>query len=199
LPDKPPPLFAAALSAGTARWAGGWADGLITVSQPRDKLRELIQAFREGGGEGKPVRLQVKLSWAPDEAAARDGALEQWRTNIFDGSVAADLRTPAQFEAAAKFVHETRMLSLYRCRIGRQRPYPAAVSNIRQDHWMGYYIVRAPGQGGEGGEEGGVRAASQEALELRVTRVVGEGMHEDLDLTNYTQQPTSFRLSFELD
>ncbi|WP_140908408.1 amylo-alpha-1,6-glucosidase [Cognatiluteimonas lumbrici] len=102
-------------------------------------------------------------------------------------------------EEQGLFVHETRMLSLYRCRIGRQRPYPAAVSNIRQDHWMGYYIVRAPGQGGEGGEEGGVRAASQEALELRVTRVVGEGMHEDLDLTNYTQQPTSFRLSFELD
>lgn len=104
LPATPPPLFAAALSPETARWAGGWADGLITVTQPRDKLRELIHAFREGGGEGKPVRLQVKLSWAPDEAAARDGALEQWRTNIFDGSVAADLRTPAQFEAAAKFV-----------------------------------------------------------------------------------------------
>ena len=42
------------------------------------------------------------------------------------------------------FVHETRMLSLYRCRIGRQRPFPVALSSIRQDHWMGYYIVRAP-------------------------------------------------------
>src|SRR5690606_26724846 len=34
LPATPPPLFAAALSPETARWAGGWADGLITVTQP---------------------------------------------------------------------------------------------------------------------------------------------------------------------
>ena len=104
LPATPPLLFAAALSPETARWAGGWADGLITISQPRDKLRAVIDAFREGGGEGKPVRLQVKLSWAADEAEARDGALEQWRTNIFESTVSEDLRTPGQFEAAAKFV-----------------------------------------------------------------------------------------------
>jgi probable non-F420 flavinoid oxidoreductase len=104
LPATPPQLFAAALSPETARWAGGWADGLITISQPRDKLRKVIDAFREGGGEGKPVRLQVKLSWAKDESAARQGAFEQWRTNVFESTVSEDLRTPEQFEAAAKFV-----------------------------------------------------------------------------------------------
>jgi len=104
LPDAPPLLFAAALSPETARWAGDWADGLITISQPRDKLREVIGAFREGGGEGKPVRLQVKLSWAVDASEAREGALAQWRTNVFESTVSEDLRTPGQFEAAAKFV-----------------------------------------------------------------------------------------------
>ena len=104
LPPKPLPVIAAALSPGTARWAGEWADGLITVSQPRGKLQQVIDAFREGGGAGKPVHLQVKLSWAADEADARQGAFEQWRTNIFESTVSEDLRTPEQFEAAAAFV-----------------------------------------------------------------------------------------------
>ena len=104
LPPQPLPVIAAALSPATARWAGEWADGLITISQPRDKLREVIDAFREGGGAGKPVHLQVKLSWAATAADARDGAFEQWRTNIFKSTVSEDLRTPAQFEAAAEFV-----------------------------------------------------------------------------------------------
>ncbi len=104
LPPRPLPVIAAALSPETARWAGNWADGLITISQPREKLRAVLDAFREGGGEGKPVHLQVKLSWAVTEAAAREGALEQWRTNLFESTVSEDLRTPEQFEAAAKFV-----------------------------------------------------------------------------------------------
>ena len=35
LPATPPPLVGAALSEETARWCGGWADGLITVRVPR--------------------------------------------------------------------------------------------------------------------------------------------------------------------
>lgn len=104
LPPRPLPVIAAALSPETARWAGDWADGLITISQPRDKLRAVLDAFREGGGEGKPVHLQVKLSWADTEEAAREGTLEQWRTNLFESTVSEDLRTPEQFEAATKFV-----------------------------------------------------------------------------------------------
>ena len=101
-------------------------------------------------------------------------------------------------EEQGLFVHETRMLSLYRCRIGRQRPFPVALSSIRQDRWMGYYIACVPALR-EGSGEGDVREAAQQALELRITRVVGEGLHEDLDITNYTQAPASFRLTFEVD
>jgi G6PDH family F420-dependent oxidoreductase len=54
---QPPPLFAAAVSASTARWAGEWADGLVTVNQPLPTLRAVGDAFRAGGGDGKPVRL----------------------------------------------------------------------------------------------------------------------------------------------
>jgi len=96
------------------------------------------------------------------------------------------------------FVHETRMLSLYRCRIGRKKPFPVALSSIRQDHWMGYYIACAPALR-EGQGEGDVREAAQQALELKITRVVGEGLHEDIDVTNHTQEKVAFRLTFEVD
>ena len=104
LPATPVPLIGAALSPETAGWCGGWADGLITVHMPPEKLRAVIDAFRAGGGEGKPVTVQVKVAWAPTEDEALAGAHEQWRTNVFDSVLMADLETVAQFEAAAVHV-----------------------------------------------------------------------------------------------
>jgi probable non-F420 flavinoid oxidoreductase len=104
LPSSPPQLIGAALSEATAAWCGGWADGLITVHMPPHRLRRVIDAFRSGGGEGKPVRVQVKVAWAPTEDEALAGAYEQWRTNVFDSVLMADLETVEQFEAAAVHV-----------------------------------------------------------------------------------------------
>jgi probable non-F420 flavinoid oxidoreductase len=104
LPPTAPALFGAALSVETARWCGGWADGLITVHQAPDKLRAVIDAFREGGGAGKTVRVQAKVSWAPTEEEALAAAYDQWRTNVFESRVMADLEEVAHFEAAAAYV-----------------------------------------------------------------------------------------------
>ena len=102
LPDQAPPLFGTAVSAETARWVGGWADGLATIHQPRETLEQVVAAFREGGGEGKPVVLQVHLSWAPDEDEALRVAHDQWRTNVFSPPVPWDLELPAHFDEAAR-------------------------------------------------------------------------------------------------
>jgi probable non-F420 flavinoid oxidoreductase len=104
LPAEVPDLLGAALSVETARWCGSWADGLITVARPPAELRRLIDAFREGGGEGRPVRVQVKVAWAPTDEEALAGAYDQWRTNIFDPTLMADLERVDQFEAAAAHV-----------------------------------------------------------------------------------------------
>ena len=56
LPAEPPPLLATAVSVETAAFAGEWADGLITINQPREHLERMLAAPREHGGEGKPVR-----------------------------------------------------------------------------------------------------------------------------------------------
>jgi probable non-F420 flavinoid oxidoreductase len=104
MPSGHVPLIGAALSEETARWCGGWADGLITVHMPPDRLRPVLDAFREGGGEGKPIRVQVKVAWAPTEDEALAQAHEQWRTNVFPSPLMADLETVEQFELAATHV-----------------------------------------------------------------------------------------------
>lgn len=105
LPSTLPKIYGAALSAETARWMGEWADGLITVRSSPEKTREIIAAFREGGGEGKPVILQFQLSWAAGtrEQAVKDG-WDQWRCCALDADQLADLATPEQFDEATAAV-----------------------------------------------------------------------------------------------
>ena len=103
-PERPPLLVGAAVSPETAAWVGGWADGLITVAGgPVERLRRVVDAFRAGGGAGKPVLAQAKVAWGSDEAATRAEALDQWGTNLFEGDVPWELRTPQQFAQAAAF------------------------------------------------------------------------------------------------
>ena len=103
-PAEPIRVFIAAVTPATAKWGAAWADGLLTVSQSEDTLRSVIDAFRGGGGDGKPMILQAKVAWDRDDATALRRAHEQWRANIFASDVLATLETPAQFEAAAAFV-----------------------------------------------------------------------------------------------
>lgn len=103
-PTTPPLVFGAALSEQTAEWFGGWVDGLITANAPPEKLKRLMDAFRRGGGEGKPLALQIKLSYAKTDPEALAGAHEQWRSVVFDSSVLAELRMPAEFDAAARLI-----------------------------------------------------------------------------------------------
>jgi coenzyme F420-dependent glucose-6-phosphate dehydrogenase len=97
--ERSPALFAAAVSPKTARWAGAWADGLITVNTPLDQVREVAEAFGEGGGAGKPVRLQYHLSWAPTSAEALANAHDQWRNAALPYRLAWDLKLPEEIDA----------------------------------------------------------------------------------------------------
>ena len=103
-PSKPIQVFIAAVTPATAEWAGEWSDGLLTVSQPKETLRKVMDAYRRGGGEGKPMMVQVKVAWDKDDATALRHAHEQWRGNIFSSDVLAMLSMPDQFEAAGEFV-----------------------------------------------------------------------------------------------
>lgn len=103
-PQQPTLLLGAAVTETTAEFAGRWADGLLTVSAKPDQLAKVIAAFRRGGGREKPVYVKVGLSWAPDEDQALQQAYEQWRFNILGGEVNWDLRRPADFVQASRYV-----------------------------------------------------------------------------------------------
>jgi probable non-F420 flavinoid oxidoreductase len=100
-PASPPKLIGAALTPQTAHWVAGWADGLITVNQPGDAVREVVDAFRDGGGASKPMYLQVHLSYAASDEEAREAAFDQWRPNAVGGPALTDLRSPEAFDAMA--------------------------------------------------------------------------------------------------
>lgn len=104
LPRRETRLVGGAVSEATAEWLGGWADGLLTVGRGPESVRKVVEAFRRGGGDGKPIYFKMDLCWARSEEEALRQAHEQWRFNILGGSVNWDLRTPAEFEAAARFV-----------------------------------------------------------------------------------------------
>ncbi len=114
LPDKQPTLLCAAVSEETARWAAPWADGIMTTHKPRKEQEKFIKTFRENGGAGKPIYLKVQLSYAKTMEEATEGAYDQWRTNIFQGSVLGDLPTVAHFDAAASLVKPEQMKEFVR-------------------------------------------------------------------------------------
>jgi coenzyme F420-dependent glucose-6-phosphate dehydrogenase len=99
-PDRPPLLFGAALTVETAEWVGSWADGLIAVAGETDQLRPLVEAFRRGGGQGKPMHLQAATSWAPSEREALAAAARNWPVAAVDMKQNQDLATPREFDRA---------------------------------------------------------------------------------------------------
>jgi coenzyme F420-dependent glucose-6-phosphate dehydrogenase len=103
-PERPPMVVSAALSPETAEWAGAWADGLITVVGEPAAMRGILDAFRRGGGEGKPVFLQAQLSFASSEEKALEAAWHQWRSVLYPSPVLATLRMPAEFDAVGQTV-----------------------------------------------------------------------------------------------
>jgi len=97
LPPVPPALIGAAVSTETARECAEWADGLITVDQPRDALRAVIDAYRDAGGRG-PTAVQVHLSWAPTDEEALAIAHDQWRQSLVPAHIAWELDSPEAFD-----------------------------------------------------------------------------------------------------
>ncbi|MFC7534464.1 TIGR03885 family FMN-dependent LLM class oxidoreductase [Actinoplanes sp. GCM10030250] len=102
-PETPPPLIGAAVSPATAAWCAEWADGLVTVNAPEERLREMISAYRGAGGRG-PICLQVHLSWAESTEEAKRIAHDQWRGNIFPPPVCWDLATAEEFDVVSEQV-----------------------------------------------------------------------------------------------
>jgi coenzyme F420-dependent glucose-6-phosphate dehydrogenase len=104
-PTQLPLLLCAAISRETSQWAATWADGLLTTADNDiTTLTEKINAFRNNGGNDKPVYLQFAFSYARSKQDAIDGAYDQWRSNILPREKLADLHTVEEFDEAGGHV-----------------------------------------------------------------------------------------------
>lgn len=112
LPKSPPPLLGAAITEESAERVGEWADGLLTVQANPEKVARVVEAFRRGGGRGKPLKMQVSLNWDRTEDLALRGAFDQWRYNAIGGDVNWELRSPEDFDTATRHIQPE---SLHRC------------------------------------------------------------------------------------
>ncbi len=144
LPEKPPNLFAAALTPDTARRSARWADGLATINQPFEKLKAVVDAFRSGGGDGKEIHLQVHLSFAATVEDANRNALDQWRTNALPGLVAPELSSPAMFDAAVQHLTLEDLASsvLISADVERHRDWIDAFSTLGIDRILLHNVGR---------------------------------------------------------
>jgi len=103
VPAVRPRLIGPAVSVASAGRVAAWADGLVTINQPVEVLRDIVSAYRDAGGRG-PLSLQVHLSWAPTREAADAIAFDQWRSNVFTEPVNWDTETPEGFDVMAEHV-----------------------------------------------------------------------------------------------
>ena len=109
MPDEPPPIFIATAGPITAKKTGMYADGLITVGAPEEKIEMIFEKCREGAREaGKdPARFrfigQLHLSWAPTDEVALTNAMVEWPNGGMKFPK-QDIKSPLDFEQMAKLV-----------------------------------------------------------------------------------------------
>jgi len=101
--DPVPELVGPAVSVESAARVAAWADGLVTVNQPVETLRQIVDAYRGAGGKG-PLALQVHLSWAATDEEALAIAHEQWGGNVFGPPISWDVETAEAFDVLWKHV-----------------------------------------------------------------------------------------------
>ncbi|HEX6304964.1 MAG TPA: hypothetical protein VFZ76_12285, partial [Anaerolineales bacterium] len=69
-------------------------------------IKEVLENFDEGGGEGKPRYGKVDVCWAPSEEQGRKMAYDQWANTGVKGQLNQELATPQLMEQAASMVTE---------------------------------------------------------------------------------------------
>ncbi|NKX91852.1 TIGR03557 family F420-dependent LLM class oxidoreductase [Sanguibacter hominis ATCC BAA-789] len=109
MPEVPPEILVATAGPVTAKRAGKYADGLITVGAPLEKISMLFGKFDDGARESgrdpesMPKVLQIHLSWAPTDEEALANAMTEWPNGGMKFPK-ADIRSPFEFEQIARLV-----------------------------------------------------------------------------------------------
>ena len=102
LPDEPAEIYVAASKPQAAELAGRIGDGLVSTSPDE----ELVSAFEEAGGSGKPKLGMIHVAYDTDEKKALKRAHELWPNTALQGPLSQELALPSDFEGAVPMVGE---------------------------------------------------------------------------------------------
>lgn len=102
LPDEPVPIYVSGFGRKSAGLAGQIGDGFMATKPDP----QLVQAFHESGGKGKPTQGGFKVCFGPDEADARRTAHRKWGVEQLPGQLNQELPTSRHFEQASTLVTE---------------------------------------------------------------------------------------------
>lgn len=105
LPEKLPPIYVAASGPGSAELAAEISDGLISTSSGE----EVVQAFQNAGGAGKPRYGMLKVCWAYTQEEARETVKHWWPTSTVSGPLHSDLPTPRHFDDVVEAMGEPKI------------------------------------------------------------------------------------------
>lgn len=109
MPEVAPEILVATAGPINAKRTGKYADGIITVGAPLEKISMLFGKFEEGvresgrDPEGMPKVLQVHMSWAETDEEALANAMTEWPNGGMKFPK-ADIRSPHDFAQMAKLV-----------------------------------------------------------------------------------------------
>jgi coenzyme F420-dependent glucose-6-phosphate dehydrogenase len=96
VPEEPPPVAVAAAGPEAAELAGRIGDAFVSTAPDE----ELVQAFRDSGGEGKPCYGQLTVCYGEDRDEAVETAFQQWPNAGLGGELGQELAMPSHYEAA---------------------------------------------------------------------------------------------------
>jgi G6PDH family F420-dependent oxidoreductase len=111
LPDEPPPIAVAAGGKRAAELAGSVGDALVSTSPDE----EIVDAFEQAGGSGKPKYGQLTVCYAESEDEALETAHTWWPNAALTGMVTQELAIPSYFEQAAEAVTPEQVAEVVVC------------------------------------------------------------------------------------
>jgi G6PDH family F420-dependent oxidoreductase len=95
-----PPIYVSGFGPKAATLAGRVGDGYVTTMPDRD----LLQVFRDAGGDGKPAQAGYKVCWGTDDDTCVKTAHRLWANAGVPGELAQVLPSPRHFEQVSQLV-----------------------------------------------------------------------------------------------
>jgi G6PDH family F420-dependent oxidoreductase len=99
-PETPPPVYVSGFGPKAVELAGRIGDGFVSTMPNA----ELLKAFKDAGGDGKPTQAGYKVCWGQDDDVCIDTAHRLWANSGVPGELSQVLPSPRHFEQASQLV-----------------------------------------------------------------------------------------------